>query len=528
MNRSDPSVLPPGWSETTLGKAFNWASGGTPLRSREDFYGGEIPWAVIGDLNDGLVAETASRITELGLKKSAAKWVEPGSVLVAMYGSIGKLGLPQMRLTTNQAIAFTDPAPVHPKYLFYYLMAQRAELIHRGKGGTQRNISQTVLKAFPFVVAPLREQQLIVEAIETHFTRLDSAVETLQRIQANLKRYRASVLKAAVEGRLVATEAELARRDYEPASVLLERILQERRLHWEEAELGKMTAKGKEPKNDKWKTKYKEPVTPDTTILPELAEEWCWATVSQLGDPTDQAVLTGPFGTTLGRADFVAEGVPVLTIGCLTDGGIRRDKAVYVTPSKAAELSRYGLRSGDVLFSRMATVGRAGLVGSEFDGGLFNYHLIRLRLQREAIDPRFFLAYVRGSEVVTDYVRSVNHGMTRDGINTAQLLEMPVPLPNLPEQERIVAAVDEYTSQIDFLELGVIGAAQRLQRLRQSILKWAFEGKLVDQDANDEPATVLLQRIRADRETKTPKKTTRKRRAKRMANSAEDEPALLT
>ena len=115
---------------------------------------------------------------------------------------------------------------------------------------------------------PLPEQHRIVAAIESYFTRLDDAVATLERVQRNLKRYRASVLKAAVEGRLVPTEAELARaegRDYEPASVLLERILAERRRRWEEAELAKLKAKGKTPKDDKWKAKYTEPVAPDTS-----------------------------------------------------------------------------------------------------------------------------------------------------------------------------------------------------------------------------------------------------------------------
>ena len=138
------------------------------------------------------------------------------------------------------------------------------------------------------------EQHRIVEAIESYFTRLDDAVATLERVQRNLKRYRASVLKAAVEGRLVPTEAELARaegRDYEPASVLLERILAERRRRWEEAELAKMKAKGKTPKDDKWKAKYKEPVAPDTSNLPDLPEGWCWATVEQLAS----TVATGDF-----------------------------------------------------------------------------------------------------------------------------------------------------------------------------------------------------------------------------------------
>ena len=352
----------------------------------------------------------------------------------------------------------------------------------------QASISTEVLAwTVPLAVPPTPEQHRIVAAIESYFSRLDEAVALLERVQRNLKRYRASVLKAAVEGRLVPTEAALARaegRSYEPASVLLGRILEERRRRWK-AEGGKGT--------------YKEPVAPDTTDLPELPEGWCWATVEQIGDPSDQAVLTGPFGTTLSRSDFQSEGVPVLTIGCLTNGGLSLDKAVYLSEEKAAALSRYSLREGDVLFSRMATVGRAGVVETSLEGALFNYHIMRLRLEDKIMLPLFFLAYVRGSAVVNDYVKAVNHGATRDGINTEQLLRLPVPIPPLAEQHRAVAEIERLASVTDETIRTTQAGLRRAARLRQSILKWAFEGRLADQDPTDEPASVLLERIRAER-----------------------------
>ena len=126
---------------------------------------------------------------------------------------------------------------------------------------------------YPFLLPPLPEQHRIVAEIETQFTRLDVSVAALRRARANLKRYRASVLKAACEGRLVPTEAELARsegRDYEPAGVLLERILAERRARWESQE--------------KRRGKYNEPSAPDASALPELPEAWAWATVEELGN----------------------------------------------------------------------------------------------------------------------------------------------------------------------------------------------------------------------------------------------------
>jgi len=327
--------------------------------------------------------------------------------------------------------------------------------------------------------------------IEKQFTRLDAGVAAMRRAQANVKRYKAAVLKAACEGRLVPQDP-----NDEPASSLLERILAERRKKWE----ADLRAKGKDPS----KAKYVEPAPPDTDGLPELPEGWCWAAVEQIGDTGEQTVLTGLFGSNLGREDFVDSGVPVLTIGCLTEQGLSLEKAFFVSQSKASELERYRVKASDLLFSRMASVGRADLVTSKFEGAIINYHLMRLRLSDTAINPIYFISYVRGSRTVFNYIKEVNHGATRDGINTSQLLGLPVALPPLTEQRRIVAEVERRLSVVQQVEAVIAANLARAERLRQSILKRAFEGRLVPQDPNDEPASVLLEQIRAKREAGMP------------------------
>ncbi len=244
--------------------------------------------------------------------------------------------------------------------------------------------------------------------------------------------------------------------------------------------------------------------------LPELPPNWEWSIVEDLSVSGDQAVLTGPFGTSMGSSDFMpdAEGnVPVLTIGCLREAGLDQRKAVFVRPSKAEALEKYRLRHGDLLFSRMATVGRAGLVGHGFEGALFNYHLMRLRLEPEIIDPHFFVYFVRGSRTVTDFVRSVNHGMTRDGINTEQLLAMPVPIAPRRQQRLIVEAIESYFTRLDDAVATLEQVQRNLKRYRASVLKAAVEGRLVPTEAelaraegrDYEPASALLERILAER-----------------------------
>ena len=476
------SGLPDSWAKSTLGDVFSWQSGGTPKRTIAEYYGGQIPWAIIGDLNDSLVESTKTTITEEGLNSSTARWVRHGSVLLAMYGSIGKLGIAGTDLTTNQAIAFTQSEVIPNKWLFFFLLANRNELIALGKGDTQSNISQTVIKQFPFVLAPLAEQHRIVGEIERHLTRLDASVAALKRVQANLKRYRASVLKDACEGKLVSTEAELAHaegRDYEPADRLLERILAERRTHWEAQE--------------KRRGKYKEPVAPDTSNLAELPEGWEWTMVSQL--------IVEPLAN--GRSVKTADqGFPVLRLTALHEDEI--DETEHKIGNWTAEQAApFLIQKGDFFVSRgngsIRLVGIGGLVREVKSSVAFPDTMIRFRLS-EFVFKQYFSRLWNSSVVRTQVEASARTTAGIYKVNQQDLASMTIPLPPLAEQRRIVAEVERRLSIIQQAEAVVETNLARAERLRQSILKQAFEGKLVPQDPNDEPASVLLERIRAERE----------------------------
>jgi len=170
-------MLPTGWREAALAEVATLSSGGTPKAKNPAYYDGDIPWAIIGDLNDGVVRSTAQSITQRGLDNSSAKVVPVNTILLGMYGSIGKLGLAGIRLATNQAIATIRAGDqVDHRYLFYYLLAQRRDLDHQGKGAAQRNISQTVLKPWPIrFPSDLDEQRQIVGLLDDHLSRLDAS-----------------------------------------------------------------------------------------------------------------------------------------------------------------------------------------------------------------------------------------------------------------------------------------------------------------------------------------------------------------
>ncbi|MFB7107912.1 restriction endonuclease subunit S [Streptomyces sp. NPDC056190] len=202
------SELPAGWAWATLQDVARWGSGGTPKAKEPAYYGGGIPWAVIGDLNDSVLTRTTQTITEDGLENSSARWVPAGSVLVAMYGaSIGKLALAEKSVTTNQAIAHAVPYRdvTCRKYLFWYLLSQRAELIRAGKGGAQPNISQAVLKSWPIAVPPVPEQHRIIEALEEQLSRIESGAATLRLARKRLEGLRKRFLVSLVPEELPAT-----------------------------------------------------------------------------------------------------------------------------------------------------------------------------------------------------------------------------------------------------------------------------------------------------------------------------------
>lgn len=151
-----------------LGEVATWGSGGTPKRGVATYFGPGVPWLSIADLNDGLVDSARESLTIEGIANSAAKVVPPGTIFIAMYGSIGKLGIAGREMTTSQAIAFAKPdtTVVDPRYLFQFLLSQRPQFQARGRGGTQMNIGQADLKSWPIPLPPLEEQRRIAAMLD--------------------------------------------------------------------------------------------------------------------------------------------------------------------------------------------------------------------------------------------------------------------------------------------------------------------------------------------------------------------------
>ena len=316
----------------------------------------------------------------------------------------------------------------------------------------------------------------IVETIASYFKRLDEVTATLQRVRRNLKRYRASILKAAVEGRLVPTEAELARaegRNFEPASLLLERILAERRQRWEEAQLARMKSAGKTPNSDKWKTTYKEPIAPDSDSLPSLPDGWCWATSDQLF----WFVTSGSRGW---AKHYSGSGAMFLRIANLVRDNIALELTTVqrVRVPEGAERERTRVLPSDILISITADVGMIGLATKQLGEAYINQHVGLARAVRSIHIPyvAWFLASGEGGQ---RQFAALRRGATKAGLGLDDIRSISVPLPPFIEQQRIVDAMERYFSSAANCDDESDRVLSRLRRCRQAILTTAFQGPFV-------------------------------------------------
>ena len=343
------------------------------------------------------------------------------------------------------------------KYIYYYVSSQafrgEAERYMTGAVG-QKRVSTTYLKQSTIPVAPLDQQKRIVAEIEKQFSRLDEAVANLKRVKANLKRYKAAVLNAAASGRLVETEAELARREgrsYETGAQLLQRILETRRSPW------------------KGKGKYKEPAAPDITDLPELPEGWVWATVEQLSSLVE-------YGSSAKTREDTT-GVPVLRMGNIVEGELVFDELKYL-PTKHDEFPKLLLNTGDLLFNRTNSpelVGKTAVFVGSLQKFSFASYLIRVRLV-QGVEPNFLAAFIN-SAYGRNWVKSVvTQQVGQANVNGTKLQALAVPLSPEAEQHRIAAEIDRRLSLLRETEAQVDANRQRAERLRQSILSRVFSG----------------------------------------------------
>ncbi len=418
------------WIEVELGDVCFTTSGGTPSRSKSEYYKGTIPWVKSGELNYNIIFDTEEHISDEAVQKSSAKIFPEGTLLIALYGAtIGKLAVLGVPATTNQAICGIYKNKLfETKFLFNYLFHKRQKLIEQGTGGAQPNISQTILKKLPLPLAPVPEQRAIAAKIEQLFSELDNGIANLKAAKSKLEIYRQSVFKKMLDGIELVSFEEIIKSSQNGISK-------------------RQGISGKETK--------------------------------------------------------------VLRLADISDLQINYESPRYILLDDT-EIKKYKISKNDLLVIRVN--GSKDLVGrlisftqkDELETWTFCDHFIRLSLDPDKFNSKFYFYFFQMPETRKYIHDNMVSSAGQNTVSQVTIKSVKVPYLDKTSQNKIVQEIETRLSVCDKLKESIDQSLEKAQALRQSILKKAFEGKLLSQDELQtcrqqpdwEPAAKLLERVK--------------------------------
>jgi type I restriction enzyme S subunit len=404
----------------------------------------------------------------------------------SLNGAIGTTGFHVLRSRWMQA-----------KYLYFLVQSQEFvdAMCSVVQGALYPAVRPGDIGAFMLRVPPLPEQNRIVDKLEELLSDLDVAVAELKAAQTKLAQYRQSLLKAAVEGQLTADWRGRNGEPEESGARLLERILRERRTRWEARELAKFKEEGRESPIG-WRTKYVEPAPVSENGLPRLPKGWVWARSEQLCE-----FITKGTTPPKGQANEEPRSVPFLRVTNLrSDGGLDLEDRVYVSEAvHRGFLARSVVYPGDVLMNIVGPpLGQVSLVPPTFSEWNINQAIAIFRAV-EGVSSRFLVNYLLSATAQAWLGARAKTTAGQTNLTLEVCRDLPIALPPYKEQ---VEAVDRASAALALVveqQASIAVALRQAAAQRKNILQAAFSGKLVPQDPNDAPASVLLERIRAER-----------------------------
>ena len=437
--------LPRGWVWTTLEEISEIILGQSPPSSTYNTDGEGLPFYQ-GKLEFGKLYPTPRKWCT-----QPKKIAEKGDVFISIRAPVGPTNIcPEKSAVGRGLAAIRGLGGIESFFVLYLMRTYANEIANKGTGTTFDAITGKQLKTFEIPLPPLAEQRRIVAKLENLFAQLDAAVDSLKKAQAQLQRYRQSILKTAFEGELTREWREAHPSELEPTSV---------------SEVS--TQEG----------------------LSELPEGWEWTTLANCAEILD------------------SQRIPINA----------KERETRISGKSESELYPYYGATGrvgwidDYLFDEeLVLLGEDGAPFLDFlkdtaylirDKSWVNNHAHVLRAKSEVTSNQFLCHYLN----TFDYHGYLT-GTTRLKLNQSAMRKIPVPLSPLPEQKQVVSELERNLSVADEIEATIKSELKRSERLRQSILKHAFSGKLVPQDLNDEPASVLLEKIREEKEHQQPKR----------------------
>lgn len=508
------------WIKLQLKDVGKIISGGTPKTAINDYWGHEVSWITPADLSgyhQKFISKGKKSITKKGLENSSAKLMPAGSVLFSSRAPIGYTVIAKNELTTNQGFKSLVPYSIlDSEYIFYYFKCSKQLAESKASGTTFKELSAKAFSLLPIPLAPLPEQRAIVGKIEQLFSELDNGIANLKAAREKLDIYRQAVLKKAFEGELTRGWRESLEQDGKrlpDAQDLLEQIKAERKAYyqqqlkaWQQSVIAwdAQGRKGKKPGKPKI-VKEMPPISEaEYIILSLLPKKWKWVYLGGIFSNTPQNGLYKP-------ADQYGDGIDIIRIDDFYSGKLIKYfgfKKVKLTPE---ETDNYLLKNGQLLINRVNSIeylGKCGLVENLASPTVFESNIMKIELLETYINPRFVSLYLSSIIGINEIRKNAKHAVNQASINQNDVSATLFPLCSIQEQNQIIQEIETRLSVCDKLGASIDESLEKAEALRQSILKKAFEGKLLSEaelaacrkEADWEPATQLLERIQGKKE----------------------------
>jgi type I restriction enzyme, S subunit len=475
MREESNGEIPQGWASVMLEDyiSINARIGWRGLKKTEYLKKG-IPFLAVKDIkeNGSLNYDVTDFLSEFRYEESPEIQLENNDVLVTKDGTIGKIGFVEnltSKVTVNSSILVVRPCKaILPKYLFYYFKGPKFQEIVRQKiaGTAVPHLFQHDIKKFQVHIPPFNEQLRIVNKIDELFSFLDSGITSLRAVQAQLKSYRQAILKYAFEGKLTVHWRLLHKDKIESAKNLLNHIKIEN---------------AKDPR-------IQETSAINLYELFEIPSNWAWSTLGSI-------FLVGSGGTpSRKKSEYWNGSIPWVSSG---------EVAFCEVKDTKEKITKEGLKNSSAKLYPIGTV----LIALYGEGKTRGQTAI---LRIEATTNQAVACIVcPNSPIPSEYVywwlyfryletRRIKEGANQPNMYLHHIRKIPIPIAPLLEQQEIIKKIEESFSMIEKTDSLIPISLLKSKTLRQSILKKAFEGKLVSQDPVDEPATMLLKSIKTE------------------------------
>jgi type I restriction enzyme S subunit len=490
------SVLPTGWTKATIGDVIVPFQTLDPTKTPNQIF----QYIDIGSIDNVTMSiRDAKKFLGSNAPSRARRVIQDGDTLLSTVRTYLKniALVPRSRSgqLTSTGIAVLRPgSAVDPNYLFRWTSSDAfiGTLSEAQDGTMYPAVSDADVSASVILLPPLREQRRIVAKVDSLTAKSKRARDHLEHIPRLVEKYKQAILAAAYRGDLTRDWRGLPENRAERPTLAAVRKARE------VADLP--------PRRKTALTALPKP----PPIISELPPNWERICVEELSSDAPRSIQSGPFGSQLLHSEFQDEGVLAIGIDNVRDGSFSLGSEHRISEEKHQALSKFEARPGDVLVTVMATIGRTCVVPDDIGSAIITKHVYRITIDRRLALPAFLMNALRGCEVVLEQLGANVRGQTRPGINGEILKSLYLPLPPLSEQLVILQRIDTAFAWINRLAANATSARKLVDKLDQAVLAKAFRGELVPQDPNDEPASVLLDRIRAERASKPKAKRGRK------------------